>query len=264
MEQPISRTVSSESTQSWQHLTTASGASAAGRKARSSEPETGGDNVERASVSVPPLGAKAIRQSLPARRPSKASDSNLFEYFGHAWSGSAVDDSDATPTLEGIRGNIASAPVNPLLLPDSFRLPRPDVVSAATDSKRLSISSFVSAISNSRGYSWSGRSSVADSEPEGTSYLDLEHGTFSHADIGRLTLCSKDGEPTRDNDSDYLALGHHIEPKWQSRDESLAYAVALSAGASSPQPEHEPHRPGPPRLSPTRPTAATLTEPDST
>jgi inositol hexakisphosphate/diphosphoinositol-pentakisphosphate kinase len=170
MDLPLSRTVSTESTQSWQRLTTASGASAAGRKARSSEPETGGDDVQRASVSVPLLGAKAIRQSLPSRRPSQASNSSLFEYFGHAWSasGSAVDESDATPTE--VRGNIASAPVNPLLLPDSFRLPRSDVGSTATDSKRLSISSFVSAISNSRGYSWSGRSSVVGSESEGTSY----------------------------------------------------------------------------------------------
>jgi inositol hexakisphosphate/diphosphoinositol-pentakisphosphate kinase len=180
MEQSLSRTVSSESTRSWQQLSSASGASAAGRKARSSEPETGGDNVER------PSGRAAIRQSLPARRPSKASDSSLFEYFGHAWSGSAVDDSDqATPTLESTRGSLASAPVNPLLLPDSFRHARADVgTAAATESKRLSISSFVSAISN-RGYSWSGKSSVAGSEPEGT-YVMGRHGlvAFSHAHGG--------------------------------------------------------------------------------
>ena len=186
MEQSLSRTVSSESTRSWQQLSSASGASAAGRKARSSEPETGGDNVERPSVSVPSLGRAAIRQSLPARRPSKASDSSLFEYFGHAWSGSAVDDSDqATPTLESTRGSLASAPVNPLLLPDSFRHARADVgTAAATKSKRLSISSFVSAISN-RCYSWSGKSSVAGSEPEGT-YVMGRHGlvAFSHAHGG--------------------------------------------------------------------------------
>jgi inositol hexakisphosphate/diphosphoinositol-pentakisphosphate kinase len=176
MDLPLSRTVSTESTRSWQNLTTASGTSAAGRKARSSEPETGGNNVSRASVSVPPLSAKAIRQSLPSRRPSKASDSGLFEYLGHAWSGSAVDESDATPTL----GSVASAPVNPLLLPDSFRHPRSDVGSAATDSKRLSISSFVSAISNSRGYSWSGRSSVAGSESEGTSSAKIGDIHFFH------------------------------------------------------------------------------------
>jgi hypothetical protein len=168
MEQSLSRTASSESTRSWQQLSSASGAPAAGRKARSSEPETGGRNVERPSVSVPSLGAAAIRQSLPARRPSKASDSSLFEYLGYAWSGSAVDDSDATPTLESTRGSLASGPVNPLLLPDSFRHARSDVgTAAATESKRLSISSFVSAISN-RGYSWSAKSSVAGSESEGT------------------------------------------------------------------------------------------------
>lgn len=166
MEQPLSRTVSAESTQSWQQLTTASGASAAGRKARSSEPETGGGNVERASVSLPPLGSKAIRQ-IPSRRPSKASDSSLFEYFGSVRSGSAIEESDATPTLEGSRGGLGQ--VNPLLLPEAFRLPRSDVDGA--ESNRLSFSSLYSIgsaiFANNRGHSWSGRSSVVGSEPEG-------------------------------------------------------------------------------------------------
>ena len=168
MEPPLTRTASSDSTLSWQHLTTASGTSVAGQKARSSEAETGIASVERASVSLPPLGAKAIRQSLPVRRASKASDSSLIEYFGSVWSGSAIDETDATPTLESTRGSLASAPVNPLLLPESYRHARPDVGTAAVESKRLSVSSFVSAISN-RAYSWSGRSSVAGSEAEGTS-----------------------------------------------------------------------------------------------
>ena len=147
--------------------------------------DTGIATAERASVSLPPLGAKAIRQSLPARRASKASDSSLIEYFGSVWSGAAMDEADVTPTLENTRGSIASAPVNPLLLPDSFRHARADVgTAAATESKRLSISSFVSAISN-RGYSWSGKSSVAGSEPEGT-YVMGRHGlvAFSHAHGG--------------------------------------------------------------------------------
>ncbi|KAG9192099.1 phosphoglycerate mutase-like protein [Alternaria panax] len=193
MEQPLSRTASSESTRSWQQLSSASGAPAAGRKARWSEAETGGPNVERASVSVPSLGAAAIRQSLPARRPSKASDSSLFEYFGHAWSGSAiVDDPDAsTPTLESTRGSLASAPVNPLLLPDSFRHARSDVgPAAATESKRLSVSSFVSAISN-RGYSWSGKSSVAGSEPEAR--MENPHGTTTATSSLSVTTSSQNG-----------------------------------------------------------------------
>jgi hypothetical protein len=177
MEPPLSRTTSSESAQSWQHLTSANGASAVGRKARSSEPETGGGNVERASVSVPPLAATAIRQSLPGRRASKASDHAFLEYFGHGRASSAIiDDADATPTLERSRGSLASAPVNPLLLPDSYRPPRADVdttgagAGAGADSKRLSISSIVSAITSTRAYNWSGRSSRAGSESEGASY----------------------------------------------------------------------------------------------
>lgn len=170
MEQSLFRTASAESPQSWQQLSSASGASA-GRKAKSSEPETGGGNVSRASVSLPPLSAKTIRQSLPARRASKASDSSLFEFFGTARNGSAIDETETTPTLEGSRA--APAPVNPLLLPDAFRLPRPDI--DAVDSHRLSFSSLYSIgsalFANNRGHSWSGRSSIAGLEQEGTLQL---------------------------------------------------------------------------------------------
>lgn len=166
MEQPLSRTVSAESTQSWQQLTTASGASAAGRKARSSEPETGGGHVERASVSLPPLGSQAMRQ-IPSRRPSKASDSSLVEYFGSARNGSAIDEENTTPTLEATRG--PPGQVNPLLLPETFRLPPSDVDGA--ESHRLSFSSLYSIgsalFANNRGHGWSGRSSIVALEPEG-------------------------------------------------------------------------------------------------
>ena len=186
MEPSLSRTASSESTQSWQQLATASGASAtSSRKARSSEPETGAATVERASVSVPSLSAKAIRQSLPGRRASKASDSSFLEYLGSAWSGSAIDETDGSSTLENSRASLASGPVNPQLLPDSFRHGTPAAAAAAAapaESKRLSISSFVSALSH-RGYSWSGRSSVAGSEPEGAYVMRLDRPgwqLFSH------------------------------------------------------------------------------------
>ncbi|RMZ71588.1 hypothetical protein GMOD_00006720 [Pyrenophora seminiperda CCB06] len=190
MEPPLTRTASSESTRSWQHLTTANGTSVVGKKARSSEAETGTTTAERASVSLPPLGAKAIRQSFPARRPSKASDSSLIEYFGSVWSGSAIDETDATPTLESTRGSLASAPVNPLLLPESYRHARPDVGTAAVESKRLSVSSFVSAISN-RAYSWSGRSSVAGSEPEVR--MENPHGTTTATTSLSVTTSSQNG-----------------------------------------------------------------------
>ncbi|KAF1842460.1 uncharacterized protein K460DRAFT_293494 [Cucurbitaria berberidis CBS 394.84] len=167
MDQPLSRTVSAESPQTWQQLSSASGASTAGSKAKSSEPETGGRNVERASVSLPPLGSKAMQQ-MPARRPSKASDSNLFEYFGSARSGSAIEESDTTPTLEGTRGGLGQ--VNPLLLPEAFRPPRSDVDATPADSHRLSFSSLYSIgsaiFANNRGNNWSGRSSLVGSEPE--------------------------------------------------------------------------------------------------
>ncbi|KAH7552483.1 histidine phosphatase superfamily-domain-containing protein [Bipolaris maydis] len=193
MEPSLSRTASSESTQSWQQLATASGASATrSRKARSSEPETGAATVGRASVSVPPLSAKAIRQSLPGRRASKASDSSFLEYLGSAWSGSAIDETDGSSTLENSRPSLASGPVNPQLLPDSFRhgTHAAAATAAPAESKRLSISSFVSALSH-HGYSWSGRSSVAGSEPEAR--MDNPHGTTTATTSLSVTTSSQNG-----------------------------------------------------------------------
>ncbi|KAI8936976.1 hypothetical protein NX059_006203 [Plenodomus lindquistii] len=175
MEQSLSRTASSENTQPWQQLSSASGAMGVSRKARSSVSDSGGENVERANVSMPPQGSKAMRQ-MPSRRQSKASDSSILEYFGSARSGSAIiDENDLTPTLESTRPG--PAPVNPQLLPDSFRPPRSDVEPA--ESKRLSISSVVSSIVNARGYSWSGRSSLVGSEPEVK--MDSPHGGSTNA-----------------------------------------------------------------------------------
>ncbi|KAH8732244.1 histidine phosphatase superfamily-domain-containing protein [Phaeosphaeriaceae sp. PMI808] len=168
MERSLSRTVSRESVRSWQQLTVASGSSPADRKARSSEPETGGDVVGRASLSLPAVsGAKTMRQVSSSRRASKASDSSILEFFGQARSnGSAIEESETTPTLEATRASLA--PVNALLLPEAFRLPKPDVDVA--ENKRLSFSSLYSIGSalyaNTRGHNWSGRSSVAGSEPE--------------------------------------------------------------------------------------------------
>ncbi|KNG49574.1 phosphoglycerate mutase-like protein [Stemphylium lycopersici] len=228
MEPPLSRTTSSESTQSWQQLTSASGTSAAGRKARSSEPETGGANVGRTSVSVPALSAKAIRQGLRARRTSKASDNSIFEYFGHGWSGSAVDEADTTPTLENTRGSLASGPVNAQLLPDSFRHARADVGAAATDSKRLSISSFVSALSN-RGYSWSGRSSVAGSDSEAR--MENPHGTTTATSALSVTTSSQNG-----------SLGTKTSPT------QLLFQQEQAAHNQAPSPSAGPAHPASPQL----------------
>ena len=166
MDESLTGKEGAESPQSWQSLTSASGASSAGRKARSSEPETGGDNVERPSVSLPPLGAKAIRQTL-ARRTSKASDTALAEFLGNARNGSAIDEADETDSAR----NTIVLGVNPQLLPDAFRPPRSDVELA--ESSRLSFSSLYSIgsaiFTNNRGPNRSSRSSVVISEPEGAS-----------------------------------------------------------------------------------------------
>lgn len=177
MEHTLSRTASAESTHSWQQLM--AGSLAADRKARSSEPETGGDSVGRASVSLPPSGAQAIRQ-LPQRRASKASDS-ILDFFGHGRSsnssssanGSAIDEVETTPTLEGTRTS-SLVPLTALMLPDALRPPpppRPPPDADAPENKRLSFSSLYSIGSaiyaNTRGHSWSGRSSWAGSEFEG-------------------------------------------------------------------------------------------------
>ncbi|KAH7401036.1 histidine phosphatase superfamily-domain-containing protein [Phaeosphaeria sp. MPI-PUGE-AT-0046c] len=194
MEPSLSRTTSVESTRSWQQLMAASGASPADRKARSSEPETGGEIVGRASVSLPPSGSQAIRQ-MPSRRASKASDS-ILDFFGHARNhsnGSAIDEVDTTPTLEGTRSLV---PVNALMLPDACRPGRTDV--DATENKRLSFSSLYSIGSaiyaNTRGHSWSGRSSVAgSSEPE---VLKMDGAPQTTTATSSLTV-----ETTRQNGS---------------------------------------------------------------
>jgi inositol hexakisphosphate/diphosphoinositol-pentakisphosphate kinase len=181
MEQALSRTVSVESTRSWKQLMAASGSSPADRKARSSEPEMGGEIVGRASVSLPSSGTQAIRQ-IPARRPSKASDNSILEFFGQARNNGSAIEEDTTPTLEGTRASLA--PVNALMLPEAFRPHRTDVDTAA-ENKRLSFSSLYSIgsaiFANNRGHSWSGRSSIAGSESEGTS-RSADH--FSRANSG--------------------------------------------------------------------------------
>ena len=193
MEQ-LSRTISTESTKSssWATslLAAGNGSSPASRKARSSEPETEGGIVERSSVSMPPPASKsmAMRQ-FPSRRPSKASDSNnagvfgLFETSGapssrhfhssnpstSTGSGSAIDETDITPTLEPSRhGSIAAGLTHlPLALPDTAYRSKSD---PETESNRMSFSSLYSLgsviMNNARGLS--GPSSVTGSEPEGT------------------------------------------------------------------------------------------------
>lgn len=108
-------------------------------------------------------------RQIPSRRPSRASDSSILDFFGQARSagvsGSALDEVDTTPTLEGTRAGLV--PVNALMLPEAFRPPRTDV--DAAENKRLSFSSLYSIGSAIYANTWSGRSSIAGSEAEGTS-----------------------------------------------------------------------------------------------
>jgi inositol hexakisphosphate/diphosphoinositol-pentakisphosphate kinase len=269
MEPALSRTVSLESTKSWTQLSAASGSLPADRKARSSEPETGGDMVGRASVSLPPSGSVAMRQ-MPARRPSKASDS-LFDFFGQARhtpsssiNGSAIEETETTPTLEGSRASLA--PVNALMLPEAFRPPRPTDVDAA-ENKRLSFSSLYSIGSaiyaNTRSHNWSGRSSIAGSEPEGTSPCAAQGNICCSSLLDgadQTTVVKMDGAPhtttatssltvetTRQNGS----LGPKVSPT------QLLFpheqAGGSNAAAASPTPSQPPAPlPGQPRRSRSR------------
>lgn len=158
---PLSRTTSSESTPS--QPSTSSWQPPSGIKAGASEPQTGTASIE---VKLSPLGTAALAPMRPlgltARRPSKASDS-LRDYFGRgsAHTGSAIledDDAEATPL---------AAPRYPSSL--SGANSRSDVDAAAEN--RLSFSSLYSIgeaiYANTRGHSWSGRSSIVGSEPDG-------------------------------------------------------------------------------------------------
>ncbi|KAJ4395102.1 inositol hexakisphosphate and diphosphoinositol-pentakisphosphate kinase [Didymella pomorum] len=155
--QPLSRTTSTESTPS--QPSTSSWQPPSGRKARASEPQAGTESIE---VKLSPLGTSALAPMRPigltARRPSKASDS-LKDYFGrnNMHSGSAIDeDGDATPL---------AASRYPSSLSEAKS--RSDVDAAENRLSFSSLYSIGSAIyANTRGHSWSGRSSVVGSEPD--------------------------------------------------------------------------------------------------
>ncbi|KAF2997562.1 hypothetical protein E8E13_001197 [Curvularia kusanoi] len=162
--QPLERTTSTESTSA---ISTASWQP--GRKARASEPQTGTDSIE---VKLSPLGTDALAPLRPvgltSRRPSKASD-HLREYFGRtSMSGSAIDeedkDIDATP-LAGAR--------YPSSLSEAKS--RSDVDSAENRLSFSSLYSIGSAIyANTRGHSWSGRSSIVGSGSEPDALLSAK------------------------------------------------------------------------------------------
>jgi inositol hexakisphosphate/diphosphoinositol-pentakisphosphate kinase len=180
--QPLVRTLSTESTSAISTATWQPGS-----KAQVSEPQTGTESIE---VKLSPYGTDALAPLRPlgltTRRPSKASD-HLREYFGRtSIGGSAIDeefedkDVDATP-LAGAR--YPSALASSL----SEAKSRSDVDSAE---KRLSFSSLYSIGSaiyaNTRGHSWSGRSSVVGSEPECQSSRASASASASHWVMARV------------------------------------------------------------------------------
>ncbi|KAF2687198.1 hypothetical protein K458DRAFT_401771 [Lentithecium fluviatile CBS 122367] len=232
----LSRTVSSESTRSWTpHLLAASGdgASPTSRKARSSEPETGGPNVERSSVSMPPPATKAVLRQFPPRRLSKASDSGILEFLGAARNGHAVEDTDnATPTLEAARGgNLAAA----LTLPDAHHPARSE---GELESNRMSFSSLYSIGSaiypNAR--TMSGPGSIAGSEPDGSA-----HGTTTATSSLSITTASQNG-----------SLGPKLSPTQLLFGEQATQPnnriTTANPPTSSPYPPHSPAHPSPSAL----------------
>ncbi|PVI07339.1 hypothetical protein DM02DRAFT_714467 [Periconia macrospinosa] len=140
---------------------------AASRKARSSA-ETGGGNVERSSVSMPPPASKSLPRQFPPRRLSKSADvASIFDAAKHS-NEIAVDESHSN--AEPARGTSLGAPaLTSMQLADAYRHTRsePDV-----ETNRLSFSSLYSISStnilphNTRRMSTS--LSAAGSEPDGT------------------------------------------------------------------------------------------------
>ncbi|KAF2828727.1 hypothetical protein CC86DRAFT_347162 [Ophiobolus disseminans] len=244
----LHRTASVESTKDrpWQQLMTTSGSSPADRKGTRVEAETGGEAVGRLSYSLPPSGSQAIRQ-FPSRRTSKASDS-ILDFFGQARNngsnnGSAIEE-DATPTLESVRASLA--PVNALMQPDAFRPPRTDVDSTAENNKRLSFSSLYSIGSaiyaNTRGHSWSGRSSVAGSESE-VKIDGAPHTTTATSSLS-VTMSSQNG-----------SLGPKVSPTqllFPHEQAALSTQIAnpsAQSNASAPAPPAQQALPSQPRRS---------------
>lgn len=243
--QPLSRTTSTESTPSHSQLSASSWQPPSGRKARASEPQAGTESVE---VKLSPLGTAALAPMRPvgltARRPSKASDS-LKDYFGRnaaaggmgIHSGSAIDeDGDATPL---------AASRHPSSLSEAKS--RSDVDAAENRLSFSSLYSIGSAIyANTRGHSWSGRSSVVGSEPDGRPHSIEQQLACT------LTLTAKMSEPAAPHStgttattslnvttqSQHGSLGPKASPTQLlfPPDQQQTSPTTAAAAAASPQP----------------------------
>lgn len=153
-------------------------------KARASEPQAGTESIE---VKLSPLGTAALAPLRPvglnARRPSRASES-LKDYHDRNSTATNATTNTTTPNTT-INTNAAAAssaiidedsdasattPLAPSRYPSSLSEARSwsDVDAAENRLSFSSLYSFGSAIyANTRGHSWSARSSLVGSEPDG-------------------------------------------------------------------------------------------------
>lgn len=148
------------------------------RKGRSAVPDTNNDNVERASISMPPPASKAVSQQYSLRRPSKTSESGLsINSIFHDSSSpdklrhGIVSDFEFSGDGHSIRPQFN--PTHSLILPEAALSSAKSENDA--DSNRMSFSSLYSLGSNVHSNAKaSGPNSVAESEPESMTTTDLK------------------------------------------------------------------------------------------
>ncbi|KAF2657993.1 hypothetical protein K491DRAFT_756432 [Lophiostoma macrostomum CBS 122681] len=232
----LTRTTSVESSQSWHPLSSTSSGTASSRKARTSEAEIGGANVERASISMPPSAGKAIARQFPSRRPSKASDSSLLESFGASRNSCAIEETGSTPTLEAARHGFVPT-THTLTLPDaSYFRSKSD---ADAESNRLSFSSLYSLgsviMNTARGVSGPG-SATGSSEAEGTS----RHCRIEGPVQGTTTATSSLSITTSSTTS---GLGPNVSPTQLllPQDQPTPTGLPSNPSSASMQPSTSPH-----------------------
>lgn len=178
------RTSSNGSSKSRKHahsLSSASPLPPPDRKARSSEPESSSENVERANISMPPHTNKTglPRGGFLLRRPSRVSDSGVIHEDiaeGGPWRSSVViDDPETTPTVENVTQSSSGTSMSSIAAAaeanQSSRFSRGGGEGEG-EAHRLSFSSLYSLGSAiysgaARSAGMSGPSSVAGSEPDG-------------------------------------------------------------------------------------------------
>ncbi|KAF2814982.1 uncharacterized protein BDZ99DRAFT_566894 [Mytilinidion resinicola] len=241
MMEQLSRTVSTESTRSRTspHILSSGTANVTTRKARSIDPDTTSGNAERASISMPPPASLA--RQYPSRRPSKASDSGilttagLVENLGALRNGSAIDETETTPTLEGSRGGSIST-AQTLTLPDAAR--RQSRSEVDTESNRMSFSSLYSlgsAIYNGT-RALSGSSSVI-SEPEGPA-----QGTTTATSSLSVTTSSQGGSLGPSSSPFILGKEHSINPSIPTQIPIGIPHVSTSPQLGQPARQQQPRR----------------------